>query len=693
VLYACRDADRSHIDSDSCGFVYLFIQLLKLGICGIAMADRRAEKRRRVASLIALNNVSDTALCSIVARLKEESVDSLTRREIQSVVNKEYAKVHGSVQLPLTKGGPFHWDICRPDSLLSYFIKESPPFKKAVESVAHRAGPRGTPLHLIFYVDEITPGNILRPENKRKFAAFYFSFKEFGPELLCRAEMWMPLAVLRSSVIHEVRGGLSNCVRILLRAFFIGPCTFASTGVPLALDEPALLFCKFGNLLADEAAIKATWLSKGAAGLKPCLVCKNVMMLGSDLVQGQRYLVEASCDDFARFDVSSDEDIFQAFDNLKRQHGTGTKAYFEKLEKACGFVYHPDAILADEELRKHILPSTSSTYDWMHVFVANGIVNVELALFFSRANSVMGLTFEHVVKFAQATWQWPHVHRRSGHMVRDMFSETRERASKDTLKCGASELLGAYPFLRYFVQIIVEPSRKLIGEVNSLLGLFLVMDLLMAAKHMAPRPGELLSAIERHSRAFQVAYTADALKPKHHFAFHIPGQLERDGLLLDTFVHERKHQVAKHYAALQKNTTSYEKSVIARVLLHQARDLRNLIFGDVLIGKTREYEPLAAAMGGDRCTVADSLQWKATTFAVKDIVFLNSRAMMVEACASVDDSLCLVVRLLHHEESSSPTSSKWRLLPDVVALMLATAGTVSLASCWNWSGDYVLVLM
>lgn len=44
---------------------------------------------------------------------------------------------------------------------------------------------------------------------------------------------------------------------------------------------------------------------------------------------------------------------------------------------------------------------------------------------------------------------------------------------------------------------------------------------------------------------FQAAYGTQHLRPKHHFLFHNAQQLAAGSLLLDCFVHERKHQMMK----------------------------------------------------------------------------------------------------------------------------------------------------
>ena len=66
------------------------------------------------------------------------------------------------------------------------------------------------------YIDDITPGNPLRPDNKRKITAVYASCIELG-NFLRLEEAWLALGVIRTNVVKEVKGGLSNAIRQLLK--------------------------------------------------------------------------------------------------------------------------------------------------------------------------------------------------------------------------------------------------------------------------------------------------------------------------------------------------------------------------------------------------------------------------------------------------------------------------------------------
>ena len=73
----------------------------------------------------------------------------------------------------------------------------------------------------MFYGDEVTPGNVLRQDNKRKMFAVYVSIKEFGPNLLKHERMWLPLFVVRSVVAKKIPGGISACIRAIFRRLFL----------------------------------------------------------------------------------------------------------------------------------------------------------------------------------------------------------------------------------------------------------------------------------------------------------------------------------------------------------------------------------------------------------------------------------------------------------------------------------------
>ena len=61
---------------------------------------------------------------------------------------------------------------------------------------------------MILNTDEISPGAILRPIVKKKSYVWFVSILELR-HLLSRTEMWVPIAVLRASILKQLPGGLA----------------------------------------------------------------------------------------------------------------------------------------------------------------------------------------------------------------------------------------------------------------------------------------------------------------------------------------------------------------------------------------------------------------------------------------------------------------------------------------------------
>ena len=243
-----------------------------------------AAKRRRLQELIGIGGVSDSALSQILESLRKNPIEEAISR--QACNKAALASISGCLQklsLPLVKGGEWVWHYLLPQAVLQKSLAESSSVAEVYRNaLLKRPSSSESPWSLIIYFDELTLGNALRPDNRRKTMAVYMSFAELGPEKLCRCEFWLTIAVARTSMIRQVKGGWSRMLRDILRAAFLGAENFAS-GVLVYAGGPHLLFGHLSNVLADEAALKLTFDAKGSSGLKPCIACKHVCMKGSDI--------------------------------------------------------------------------------------------------------------------------------------------------------------------------------------------------------------------------------------------------------------------------------------------------------------------------------------------------------------------------------------------------------------------------
>ena len=86
------------------------------------------------------------------------------------------------------------------------------------------------------------------------------------------------------------------------------------------------------------------------------------------------------------------------------------------------------------------------------------------------------------------------------------------------------------------------------AQVTSLLRCIDVMDLLVRVHTGRVTPAMLADAMAIHCAAHVVAYGYILFVPKHHYMLHIPAQLAKFKMLVQCFVHERKHKIVNRWA-------------------------------------------------------------------------------------------------------------------------------------------------
>ena len=157
-------------------------------------------KRSRLAQVAGSKVVSQSALSSILEKFTRtpapEQAQGTSRRSVGRALEAEISRstFHGSlftkVALPLENGSVFWWDIVDPLPLLNWLCDQSPTFAEVLFYLLERHPCSvANPWSIVAYVDEAVPGNMLNLDHTRKAHCWYWSFGEFGPELLCREEI------------------------------------------------------------------------------------------------------------------------------------------------------------------------------------------------------------------------------------------------------------------------------------------------------------------------------------------------------------------------------------------------------------------------------------------------------------------------------------------------------------------------
>lgn len=140
-----------------------------------AMGDRSgpSDKRRRISKLLSIRGVNVSMISQVVGILEDRAPPRAVVRRVQSRVAE---CVCTTIRLPLVDGTHFDWCVALPQQTLPYLYRECATFREAVGGAAEKQR-----WQMALYLDEVTPGNPLRPDNRRRMTAIYASMLEWGP--------------------------------------------------------------------------------------------------------------------------------------------------------------------------------------------------------------------------------------------------------------------------------------------------------------------------------------------------------------------------------------------------------------------------------------------------------------------------------------------------------------------------------
>jgi hypothetical protein len=337
-----------------------------------------------------------------------------------------------------------------------------------------------------------------------------------------------------------------------------------TAGVPVVVrGRPVMLFAKLTNLLTDGEGLQKSLQWKGASSLKPCFRHWNVLMRGSDLAsRAAGQFVEMSCPDPAQFKRSTNESVGEVVDMLlagraRVSAGLMFKTVFEEIEQASGFAVTSEGLLADANLRPHVLQA--ATFDWMHTALSDGTLSLEAFLIVATCEKKIGVGMVQLDQYFRLDWQFPKALQQKSRYLYSVWNANRK--SEHKLKCSCSELLGLYKLLLHFVETRIVGNPAVALEVESFRACCKVVDIILRAKRRTDPRGvasELEAAISSHMRKHVAVYTDIHLKPKHHWMFDVAEQFRRDPFVLDMFVVERLHLDIKRVAENVKNTRTFD---------------------------------------------------------------------------------------------------------------------------------------
>ncbi|CAE7828917.1 unnamed protein product [Symbiodinium sp. CCMP2592] len=434
------------------------------------------------------------------------------------------------------------------------------------------------PWSLILYCDEVIPGNVLG-RAERKLWAIYATFLQLGQEAMGHEDMWLTISLERSTFVAQLPGGIGQVFAKILEAIFCCPMAEPCGGLLLKSPHGPMgnirLHFNWGICLADGAAQKQIWSSKGEAGTRFCMLCANIHSAAT-MAAGQDAIDHATTK-YHQLRLTTDTEVIQSYHRLDQRQQTCTKADFQHWQQAAGWTWNAHALLLNQPLlsRGHIRPVSQFCHDWMHG-ILQGTGPVVLFQTMETIGMAMGFNaWDSMEKYIQL-WSCPGASK-AGHL-KALFSSRMVSKHQASYKfsCQASDLLSIFPIVRHYLHTMVMPVG---GCPIKACEAFLAHADLLDQVHQGTMYGattraSLLPAAELAIQSFVEANFGVSLIKKWHWLLHLPDFLERYGMLPSAFTTERKHKTIAKYATNLQKTTAFESHLMQQVVAMEITTLK-----------------------------------------------------------------------------------------------------------------------
>jgi hypothetical protein len=554
------------------------------------MAEPRDAKLRRVGDMkCRLPRMSATAMSALITEIKQTGAPDLaSRRHIRAArdattkTTTPYGELHQFVDVVRTDGSTAALEIADPFATWSHIMKHDCGFASFVEHRMRDARPDPhTPWSLILYSDEVVPGNPLDGDNLRKVQAVYYSFKELGMRALMREESWFVICIVRSAIVSKLADGMSQVMRAIVRHLFCdgGSRNFQVCGLPLDFHSGThiRMFARLSIFVQDERAHKETFENKGASGVRPCMICRNVVSNKSELSlhSPSGRITTISESNVAKFVLHTDASIRACVYKMEEIYNTSNKTTLDMYEQAYGFNYKPHGLLLDRTLEEYVQPFSTFMSDWMHVFVVSGIFNYHMRNLLVALRGLKPMFNVHTLGDYVDAWCMPAKFGRNSlkGVCGPKHIKNALESDAETFKCSASEAVGLYPIISFLLKCGFLPAEVLVDHVLCFLRLADILDMISSAPRCVVSPEQLEQACSDHIASYSVLYGEKKVKPKFHASMHFGHFLRLHGMLVSCWTHERRHKRLKRAANDIYNTKTFEHSVLSDSTVQHIHDI------------------------------------------------------------------------------------------------------------------------
>ncbi len=365
---------------------------------------------------------------------------------------------------------------------------------------------------------------------------------------------WFVLCYVDNRQLAKILGGLSAVAAAIMRVFWPQtpqPDQFCMQQQGVRLDDQ---FCygRFGCWLADERALKSIVQCKGSGGLKPCVLCSNVVR--SDKVEECVNAVGVGELDSTKFSLHTALSMEHLAKRVGQVASSGSAADLDKIGKISGLSWEPHGILWGDDYAARIsrFPETIM-YAWMHSILASGgIGEVGVAYAVRDIVASTSVSLGDFDRFASSV-VFPHQHGPPPvDFFRKRFVLTPRRVH---MKGYADDLLSCLPILNLMSDLLLAGQAHLQKQVSYVKALASLVGLLLQGDEVLQCLGRLeRSVVEHHIAFLQLCPDLDS-KPKLHYTRHLPALFRRFGFNGSCYPMERKHKYGKRVASTAYSAT------------------------------------------------------------------------------------------------------------------------------------------
>ena len=616
------------------------------------MGKRKADETLDFFKVAGVTGISDNLIRTVVKRLKNDDTTdkiqggrSIKRRfpELQHFITEhDCGLTTVNLQLYLDK-----------------VVAINPDFLKLWDSTVLATQKSHGSVQAFIYVDEVVPGNIIAPDNKRRSFCYYICWKDlvnFRSDLL-----WFPFAMIRHDNVEKCEGDLVGVFTLVLKDLQPFLCSLI---VGSNLIQTTRLF-----FIADEDGLKKSASHKGASGLRPCIKCKNCISKGNS-VPGYFDISESN---WSSFELATDIETKEMFAHLKHVCANASKKDFEEASKLSGWKWLPQLWAEDDELWS-LLKVSDFCYDNLHNYFSCGTVPMEIGLFLEATLNKTELTVKDIEN-ALKQCEWKKASSIGGQLSDSavpalLYHKLWKKGCGD-YKGDAGQSLSLLSLLAHFATTVLEHTADLQEEIQSLVALTQAVNCIMQGKQKTEDLFDLVHLQQEHLSLFCRAYSKDIVRPKHHYSFHTTEQVATMGIQADCWPCERKNKAFKLSLAPQiMRLDKFERSILLRWLECDLDKLKMMPLPKVALINPPTAQPFSNA------TIASGLRHEVGEFRSGNVLLFNAEQayFMIGAACHGTSGFCLLLQTLESLKAGPRLIwSTWKITEKYVNMPVESA--------------------